>query len=334
MDDNFLQSTLKSGLFDIGDSDERLKWLQQSVTALVKYLQKNYSQLPRYSLVALDPNISDKEPILNDVEEIVTKYWTALRGKYPDMPRNIHRGVILNALMQIGSEDPVAARIIYLTSSNYYPYTKLGKEKDIIHSLLAELGEIAENHAAEEWSLIEDEPKLNLGSLKINELKFESITLDKGALKPKMLTAIQNAPSGHTAQNHGGNSPWGEHFAENSSQGISDAFNSAFQNLNKSFSASSIEDPINKFFTSFKKSLDENLKSSFASIVAVERRSKLLWWKETLYSPSLKKSYREVSQPILPIVMGSDLNEQVAKITPISVDYLLRDTLLILIEKK
>ena len=32
--------------------------------------------------------------------------------------------------------------------------------------------------------------------------------------------------------------------------------------------------------------------------------------------------------------MGSDLNEQVAKITPISVDYLLRDTLLILIEKR
>jgi hypothetical protein len=32
--------------------------------------------------------------------------------------------------------------------------------------------------------------------------------------------------------------------------------------------------------------------------------------------------------------MGSDLNQQVAKITPISVDYLLRDTLLILIEKK
>ncbi|MEQ8473877.1 MAG: GTPase-associated system all-helical protein GASH [Marinoscillum sp.] len=334
MEGNFLQSSLKSGLFDIGDSDERLKWLQQSVIALVKLLKKDNSLLPKYSLVALDPNISDKEPVLIEVEEIVTKYWTALRGKYPDMPRNIHRGVILNALMQLGSEDPVAARIIYLTSTNFYPYAKLGKEKDIVHTLLTDLGAIAENHAAEEWSLIEDEPKLNLGSLKINELKFESIKLDKGALKPKMLTAIQNAPSGHTAQNHGGSSPWGEHFAENSSQGISDAFNSAFQNLNKSFSASSIEDPINKFFTSFKKSLDENLKSSFASIVAVERRSKLLWWKETLYSPSLKKSYREVSQPILPVVMGNDLNEQVAKITPISVDYLLRDTLLILLEKK
>ena len=334
MNDNFLQSTLKSGLFDIGDSDDRLKWLQQSVTALVKYLQKNYSLLPRYSLVALDPNISDKEPILNDVEEIVTKYWTALRGKYPDMPRNIHRGVILNALMQLGSEDPVAARIIYLTSTTFYSYTKLGKEKEIVHTLLTELGEIAEKHAVEEWSLIEEEPKLKLDILKINDLKFESIKVDQEALEPKMLKAIENEPGGHSAQSHGGNSPWGKHFAKISSEAVAETFNEAFLDLNKSFSATSLEEPINKFFIAFKKSLDENLKSSFASILAVERRSKLLWWKETLYSPSLRKSYREVSQTILPIIMGSDLNEQVAKITPISVDYLLRDTLLILIENK
>lgn len=334
MNDNFLQATLKSGLFDIGDSDERLKWLQQSVTALVKYLKKNYTLLPKYSLVALDPNISDKEPILNDVEVIVTKYWTALRGKYPDMPRNIHRGVILNALRQLGNEDPVAARIIYLTSSNLYPYVKLGKEKDIVQTLLAELGEIAEKHAVEEWSLIEEEPKLKLGSLKITDLKFESIKFDQEALEPKMLKAIQNEPGGHTAQNHGGNSPWGKHFAKISSEAIAETFNEAFIDMNKSFSATSLEEPINKFFIAFKKSLDENLKSSFASIVAVERRSKLLWWKETLYSPSLKKSYREVSKPILPIIMGRDLNDQVAKITPISVDYLLRDTLLILNDKK
>ncbi|WKD85192.1 hypothetical protein KCTC32516_00532 [Polaribacter huanghezhanensis] len=333
MDDNFLQSTLKSGLFDIGDSDERLKWLQQSVATLVKYLQKNYSLLPRYSLVALDPNISDKEPILNDVEEIVTKYWTALRGKYPDMPRNIHRGVILNALMQIGSEDPVAARIIYLTSANFYPYTKLGKEKDIVHTLLTELGEMAESHAIEEWSLIEEEPKLKLGALKINDLKFGSAKIDKENLNAGMLKAIKNEPNGH-GSNHGGNSAWGPHFAATSSNAIASSIDSALSELNKSVAPATLEDPINKFFTSFKKSLDESLKASFASILAVERRSKLLWWKETLYSPALRKSYREVSQPILPIIMGSDLNEQVAKITPISVDYLLRDTLLILIEKK
>lgn len=333
MDDNFLQSTLKSGLFDIGDSDERLKWLQQSVTALVKYLKKNYSLLSKYSLVALDPNIPDKEPILNDVEEIVTKYWTALRGKYPDMPRNIHRGVILNALMQLGREDPVAARIIYLTSTNFYPYTKLGKEKEIVHFLLTELGEIAENNAIEEWSLIEEEPKLKLGSLKIHGLKFGKVELDSEDLQEKLFAALANSPQGHGPQ-HGGQSSWGQSFSNKSSVAIAESFNSALSELSKSLSPATLEDPINKFFTSFKKSLDDNLKSSFASIVAVERRSKLLWWKETLYSPSLKKSYREVSNPVLPILMASDLNEQVAKITPISVDYLLRDTLLILNEEK
>lgn len=333
MNDNFLQATLKSGLFDIGDSDERLKWLQQSVTALVKYLKKSYSHLPKYSLVALDPNISDKEPILKEVEEIVTKYWKALRGKYPDMPRNIHRGVILNALMELGSEDPVAARIIYLESSNFFPFAKLGKEKEILDTLLTELGEIAETHAVQEWSLIEEEPKLKFGSLKINDLKFGKVELDKKDLQEKLFAALANSPQGHGPQ-HGGQSSWGQSFSNKSSVAIAESLNSALSELNKSLSPATLEDPINKFFTSFKKSLDENLKSSFASIVAIERRSKLLWWKETLYSPSLKKSYREVSIPVLPILMGSDLNEQVAEITPISVDYLLRDTLLMLNEKK
>ena len=186
MDVNFLQSTLKSGLFDIGDSDDRLKWLQQSVTDLVKFLKKNYTLLPKYSLVALDPNISDKEPVLIEVEEIVTKYWKALRGKYPDMPRNIHRGVILNALMELGSEDPVAARIIYLTSSNFFPYAKLGKDKDIVNTLLTELGEIAETHAVEEWSLIEEEPKIKIGNLKFTDLKFGEASLDTAKLKSKL----------------------------------------------------------------------------------------------------------------------------------------------------
>lgn len=332
---NFLQSTLKSGLFDIGDSDERLKWLQQSIAALGKYLHKNHSLLPKYSLVALDPNISDKEPILNDVEEIVTKYWKALRGKYPDMPRNIHRGVILNALKELGSEDPVAARIIYLASTSFYPYAKLGKENEIVHNLLIELGEIAEAHAVEEWSLIEEEPKFKLQTLKMTNLKISGINIDQEKIKTGLESGLNAKSSTGHYINHGLHEPnFQEVYLEETSEGLAEAFNSAFSDLNASLTPKTIEEPINKFFATFKKSLDENLKSSFASIVAVERRSKLLWWKETLYSPSLKKSYREVSRSTLPIVMGVDLNNQVAEITPISVDYLLRDTLLILSEKK
>ena len=75
-----------------------------------------------------------------------------------------------------------------------------------------------------------------------------------------------------------------------SSDAVTKAFNSAISEFSKSLSPSSLETPINKFFSEFKKSLDEVLKTSFNSIRSVERRSKLLWWKETLYSSSLKDS--------------------------------------------
>lgn len=284
--------------------------------------------------MALDPNISDTEPILNDTEIIVTTYWKALRGKYPEMPRNILRGVIINALYNIGTAKTIAARIIYLTALNFYPYAKLNNEKILVESMLKELGELAEKNAIEEWALIEEAPSLKLGALKVSDFKFGTAEFDKDTLEVALKTAIMNDPVHSQGTQNGGDSEWGKHFAKKSSEGISNAFLKALDGLNKSLSPTAIETPINKYFAEFKKTLDANLKTSFSSLTAVERRSKLLWWKETLYSPSLKRSYRKLDKNLLPLIMGSDLNRQVPEITPISVDYLLRDTLFLLNEKE
>lgn len=334
MDDKFLQSFLKTGLFDIGDSDERLKWLQQSIEELQKKFEKHYSLLPKYSLVAIDPNISDQEPILDETETIVTTYWKALRAKYSEMPRNILRGVILNALNNVGKADPIAARIIYLTMLNFYPYAKLNIEKDLVKTMLHDLGELAEKNAIEEWSFIENAPSLKLGALKLKNLKFGEATLSQAQLEPKLLLAIQNEPGTNQGSPNGGNTSWGTYFANQASEGIALAFNEAIKSFSATLSPDSIEAPINKFFATFKQSLDSNLKTSFSSLTAVERRSKLLWWKETLYSQSLKKSYRGLDHNLLPVMMSVDLNNQIPEITPISVDFLLRDTLFLLNDRK
>lgn len=330
----FLQTFLATGLFEIGDSDDRLEKLKKSIDDLEKLFESDYSLLSKYTLVAIDPNISDTEPALITTEEIVIKHWETLRSKYPDMPRNILRGVILNAINNVGKKNPTAARIIYLSALNFYPYAKLNQEKELVETLLTELGDIAEENAADEWSFIEDEPKLKLRPLKLNNIKFEQAAIDSDKLQLKLKLAIANEPGGHSANGHGGNSIWGDHFAKNATEGIATAFNEAIVNLTGSLSPDTIESPINKFFAEFKKSLDENLKISFSSLRAVERRSKLLWWKETLYSTSLKKSYSGLDINLLPILMGIDLNNQIPLITPISVDYLLRDTLLLLNDKK
>ena len=334
MEDKFLQEFLKTGLFDIGDNDERLKWLQSSISDLKKKFEEDYSLLPKYTLVALDPNISDTEPVMIESETIITTYWKALRGKYPEMPRNIIRGVILNSLNNVGVTNPLAARIIYFTAINFYPYAKLNTEKKLIESMLCALGEIIEKNAIEEWSLIEEEPVLKLGTLKVGGLKFVTAKLDQAKLKEKWQEAFTKAPSGHGPE-HGLHEPnYQNHFISKTTEAIAVSFDAALEGMNKSLSTIDIETPINKFFTEFKKSLDTNLKASFSSLTAVERRSKLLWWKETLYSPSQKKSYRGLDKNLLPILMSKDLNNQVPEITPISVDYLLRDTLFLLNDKK
>lgn len=332
MDDKFLQDFLKTGLFDIGDSDERLKWLQSSIGDLQKIFEKDYSLLPNYTLVALDPNISDTESVMIETETIITTHWKALRGKYTELPRNIIRGVIINSLNNVGEADPLAARIIYLTALNFFPYAKLNSEKLLIEGMLNSLGEISEKNAIEEWSLIDEEPSLKIGTLKVSGFKIGAVKLDDSNLSEALKVAARHSPEGY--QQHAHSQQWGDHFSNNATPAITQLITDGLASLAKKVDATSLETSLNKFFSDFKKTLDANLKTSLSSLTAVERRSKLLWWKETLYSPSQKRSYRGLDKNLLPILMSEDLNFQVPKITPISVDYLLRDTLFLLNDKK
>ncbi|MCT1531318.1 hypothetical protein M3B46_09950 [Sphingobacterium daejeonense] len=329
MENKLLQPLLQAGLLDIGDSDERLGNIEKSIADVEAKLKKEQSLLPAYTLVGLDPNINPDEPVLAEVEAIITTHWKALRAKFSETPVPINRAVILHALYNVGIEDAKIARIIHLTATNFYPYAKLGREKEIVEKIISDLAELAEKNASEEWKLESTEPELKLSVLKLSSLSFGKVTVDEDELKEGLKTAAKPDPStGHGPQH--GNANWQNHFSNNASSAITSAINEAFSELSSSMSPDSIEKPINKFFTDFKKSLDQVLKSSFSSIQAIERRSKLLWWKETLYSSSLKDSYRSINETVQPLIMAEDLYQQLPDIVPVSVDYLLRDTLLLL----
>lgn len=330
MASTLLQPLLQAGLLDIGDSDERLANIEKSIADVEAKLKKEQSLLPAYTLVGLDPNINPDEPVLAEVEAIIATHWKALRAKFSETPVPIIRAVILHALYNIGINDAKIARIVYLTATNFYPYAKLGREKDVAETIISDLGELAEKNALEEWSLETEVPSIKLTTLKVIGFSLGSADIDRDELKADMKIAVSNDPSTNHGSNHGGNGHWGEHFANKSSDAITKAFKNAMNEFGESLSPDSIEKPINKFFTDFKKSLDQVLKSSFSSIQAVERRSKLLWWKETLYSSSLKDSYRSVNETLQAIVMADDLYKQLPDVVPVSVDYLLRDTLLLL----
>ena len=328
MESKLLQPFLQAGLLDIGDNDERLVHITKSIEDLRTKLAASKDLLISYTLVALDPGISDTEPVLIDTEALVSENWKALRSKFAERPIPLLRAVILNALYDLGSENASIARIIYLTSANFYPYAKLGREKDIVERMLQELGELAEKNAVQEWSLTTTQPELKISPLKVSGLKFSEVKIDSTDLKAKLKQASSHTPEGYQPYSHP--DQWSTYFSNHASTGIENLLTATFKSFAEGLSPSSIENPINKFFSDFKSSLDQTLKASFTSIQAVERRSKLLWWKETLYSTSLENSYRSIDKYLQPFVMAIDLYQQLPRIVPVSVDYLLRDTLLIL----
>lgn len=330
MESKLLQPFLQAGLLDIGDSDERLGHIEKSIAELQKKLEEDHSLIPQYTLVALDPEISDDEPVLIDTEALVSAHWKALRSKFSERPIPLIRAVILNALYNTGIKNSYIARIIYLTASNFYPYAKLGREKDIVEKMISELGDVAEKEAIEDWSFVEEESTLKLGALKLKGLNVESVKFEKAVFEKEWSEAFGNAPSGHGPQHGLQNIDYQAHFKTKTTDAITTSIDVTLDNLTKSISAIDIEGPINKFFTEFKKTLDASLKNSFSSVIAVERRSKLLWWKETLYSSSIKDSYRTLDKFTQPIIMAYDLYLELPSITPVSVNFLLSDTLLLL----
>ncbi|MFP3835495.1 GTPase-associated system all-helical protein GASH [Chryseobacterium sp. SIMBA_028] len=328
----FLQKILKANLFDIGDHDTRLEQLKNSINDLVETLEKDTSLIPVYTLATLDPNTSDTEQVFIDTEIIITKHWEALRVRHNEMPKNIIRGVIIAALYQLGKNNSITARIIYLTGINFFPYLKLGSEKDIVQEMLLELSEIAEKNAIEEWGLTNELNTFKLPTLKINDFKFGEFKLNKNQLKTDLTTAIGNNSGGY-GSNHGGASAWGPHYASNASEGINEFVKDALVSFSSSLSPTSIETPINKFFTDFKKSLDEILNKSFSQVNSIRMRSDILWWKESFYSESYNDSYRNLNEFILPFAAARDLYFLVPKTTPISVDYLLKEVLFLVSDK-
>jgi hypothetical protein len=195
--------------------------------------------------------------------------------------------------------------------------------------MLEELGTFAEQDAAKEWTLVEEKPDLQFPALQLHGLTFSGIDINKDNLKGQLVVAIGRDPNtGHTVQNNTPN--WHNHFGETAAFAIAETMRSALQNFSGAISPDSLQAPINNFFDAFKAALNDTLQSALRPIYAVERRSRLLWWKETLYSPYLKGSYRAVSAMVQPIVLAFDLFDLLPPVAPASVDYLLIDTLLLL----
>jgi len=80
--------------------------------------------------------------------------------------------------------------------------------------------------------------------------------------------------------------------------------------------------------------LNENINAATESLIngtnSLRKRDRIIWWKETLFSNSLKKSYRDLkNEAVRNIVMAHDYSDMLLSgYCPLSVDYFFKETVM------
>ena len=322
--------------------------VQENIDSLNKAVKEVQNRLTRkkvkpdiipYILVALDPKVKDSDPVVQQVETIIINKWPAFKNSVTatkDKSTTYIRTVILESLSQLSKDDAATTALVWLTARDVIGHYQLAAEESVISGFLQGLANRTEENGRAAWGIIH---KLQANKFKGSEISIPAVKatgIDEETLKRHLLDAMVH--NGWSAQAGGGKNPqhqgvhnhhWPKFMAEHSAMGITEVVNSALSQQTKSFSSisTSIQSGLDSYFAQLQPFFEDMNTFIASNITTNNKRSELLWWKDSLYSRSLNASYRSLNPLNAAVCMALDLADEVDVIYPESVDYLLRETL-------
>lgn len=319
-----LQNYLNANLLTLTD-DGDFKKLKKSADDIAKKLAKSKAKILSYTLSAIDPDISIDNAVIVEVKEIIIKNWSTFATNAKDTPLTFIRAVILEVLRSI-SDDLNHSLLIWFASRNIVQYHKfIGKEKEIILEFISKLGNDINQRANKEWTLSSNDTlsKIEIELKDVTKYLINEETLKKyleDASGPHNSQSVNNfgSPNSHwpnAAHN------WAYQFAPKAAQGIKNAIDPSLKAITSvvNENKSSIQNSLNKTLEQVQKEISNRNNS-------LQLRSELLWWKEAGYSSSTDRSYDDLDNSILGIVLAYDYSSFIPVIYPKSVDYFLKET--------
>ncbi|MES2462674.1 MAG: GTPase-associated system all-helical protein GASH [Armatimonadota bacterium] len=295
MASSVLTEFLRKGLIQ-GIDDQDYERLTKASGRIKERLSNDFVAIRRYCIAVLDEQLPDVDPTLDEIQKDIEEEWKTFPGKFTTRPVALLRAVGIQALVDVAEESSSASRILWLTGSTPVEHMVLGAEQDLLRSLFVEWGTASEENAEEEWKNAESfDAASSIGNDKLKIKTFDAKSF--GVVEGSPLTPEVVAP-----------------VIESLAQQLTSLANQNALSISKSLTAS-----LNTALTQIEES--------------TKRRLSLLWWKQTLYSPSQKKGYRAIQSPEVRIfALALDLDAQLPDTYPQSVEYLLRETVFELVD--
>ncbi len=316
MQTDFLQKFLDKGLLDLGEDREKFSYIQSAAQDLAKRLLENRQELVTAASVVLGGEIPDDDSIMQLCRDAIAVHWPTYGSRFPAKTVQLFRATLLQALASMtGPEADVSnSGIIYYTTCGLLPYFVTGNNDGIFREFLNDLAQSVEDEAIKTWT---SPRSLDFQKIQYGDGVPSAPAIDANALKELLKNAI--GPAGGTGANPNwpsSNSPdWLEFFGNGSANAIATTIRNA------------INGAIPKIVTQSRSDSQTTAKALYDSRSAADLyRAELLYWKEALYSPSKRDSYRHLSADGTIYWAARDLQARVPPFHPLSVEFFLRET--------
>jgi hypothetical protein len=337
VDNATLQGFLNKGLIDVGGDDTKLEKLSQAAKDLAGTLKKKPSKALSYSLIAFDPDAPEDDPVVQEALAALQNRWATYRNTFAATPIAVIRAILLDALVDAAEEDDRVGVCFVASARNALPLLPVDNERDIWIGIVEQVERRVDARAEEEWATPEtisvqpmeyEVPAITAPEVKTGEASESD--LQNGMFAAAGPT-YQQPRQGNVATN--GNPHWPQNqqqwvyeFGARSGTAIAAAINAAMSEIE--VSQPDLAEPFSKLATAVSGYVDNTLKSISAATAGLQRRTNLLWWRESLYSPSAGKSYRELPLSVAAALMALDLFDTVPLFSPASVSAFLSEAVL------
>ncbi|SFF42151.1 hypothetical protein SAMN05216566_11263 [Aureimonas phyllosphaerae] len=315
---NVLQSFLNARLFDVSADDARLERLREAATDLSGTLKSSPERVASFTMVGIDREVGPDEPIVREAVAILGKRWKSYAGAFSDeqLP-TVARAIILQALADVVGNDGSAAAIS-ATSRNLLPHLGSRTDKAVWIELVSAAESRLEERATREWGL----PSEGLTAPRFQVPEHQPIAVpivNRDFLKGKMAAAV--GPNDEEGSALKGANPywpnsgqsWSHAFTPIAVDGIADVIDAVVARFAKTLDTVQTSSSIGTALQDFAQGLAH---STQATVHVLERRSRLLWWKEALFSPSSGLSYRELNPAIAAALASVDASALTGAFAP------------------
>jgi hypothetical protein len=335
MSEDVLLRFLSNGLIDVGGDDAKLEKLRATAGDLAGALTKTPAKAAPFALVAFDPQAPASDPVVKETIEALKNRWATYVNTFSGTPIAVVRAILLDALAQAAAVDDRIGVAFVTSARNALPFMEVGEEKAIWVDVIGIVEDKVDARAESEWA--------TPASITVPPMSFEAPPGLKAQLTPAkakrdVLTTKMQAAAGPQSGNtptggnqfwpHNNPAQWAAEFGNRMSQAVAETVEGVVANT--AISGIEISEPLQQLVTAVSTYVNGTLNAVSGATAGLQRRTNLLWWKEALYSPSTRVSYRDLAPEAAAALMAFDLYRQVPTFSPASVSAFLCEAVLTL----